>query len=170
MESSSAINWTTVLISVGGAVGSSGLISWFLMGKRIKKQRDQEIKREREHWYHQVNSINLRIWRTCLELPYGVDLNEATKLPENGDEGAQEMKKIISLIDELLNTHTNAPPEIERDVLQDIEDIGYWFDNLDIEESDPTTTDIRDRLVSDTQNMMDQVSELSERYEEPPYY
>lgn len=162
------VDWTTVLVSMLGSIGTSGLASWFLIGTRIKKEQQYERKVQRENWYHQVNSICHRIWRVILETPYEVPIDPDTKMPTGSEEGSEQMNKLQPLIQELLKTHTEAPAEVDKELLKQIEAMGYWFDNMEYNEV-TTTTDVRRHIRSKVEGIMDKITTESERFERPPY-
>lgn len=163
------VDWTTVAVSVLGSIGSSGLASWFLIGRRIKKEQRYERKTQKENWYHQVDSICLRIWRTSLEIPYEVPIDTNTGMPKDTDEGREQLYEFQSLLQRLLEIHTEAPPEIDRSMLKKIETIGYWYDNMEFNEV-ATTTDLREYIQPEIESVMEEIANKSERYNQPSYY
>jgi hypothetical protein len=162
------IDWTTVAISILGSIGTSGLASWFLIGKRIEKEQEYKQKAQKESWYHQIDSICLRIWRISLEMPYEVPIDTDARTPKDTEEGLEQMAELQYLLRDLLELHTEAPPEVDRSLLDKIEAIGYWYDNIEFNEV-TTTTDLREYIQPEIESVMEEIADESERYDEPSY-
>lgn len=162
------IDWTTVSISIGGSLLGGVLSGTWQVNKSIKKQREERNKREIANWYHRVNSVCLRIHREVLRLPPNESIDiSGYELKSDTDE--VKLKRLNNLIDDLLKIHTEAPPEISRDLLNEIESLGFEYENIEPTMDEPTTTDIKDSVRENAEEIMDLSTKRSENYDEVPY-
>ena len=77
------VDWTTVVISIGASLLGGLLSGTWQVNRSIIKQREERRKRKKkENWYHQINSICLRIHREVLRLPPNEPITVAGYKPE----------------------------------------------------------------------------------------
>lgn len=158
----SGISWGTVFVSIG----SSAAVNYLGITHELRGIRNREIEREQEIWYNKVVSLGLRLRREALRLPYNKEVNNEGQEMTSGEINIMPIRKTI---DELYSVHTEAPPEIDKEVLNSIEELGYWFDNLGSEAEGITSTDVKDGLQEKSESLIISAVEKSERYSEIPY-
>lgn len=156
------ISWGTVFVSIG----SSAVVNYFGISHELNEIRSQEIEREREQWYNKVVSLGLRLRREGLRLPYNVEVNTDGQAITADDISLEPISKTLN---ELFSIHTEAPPEAESEVLSQIEEMGYWYDNLGSSRNQITTTEIKDQLQQRAEGLIDEAVSNSDRYKESPY-
>jgi len=162
------VDWMTVLISIGGSLfGGVGSALW-QVNKSYEKEREERIDRELENWYHQVNSVCLRIRRETLRLPANEPVAMTGYRPTS-DSDDVELGRLNKLVDNLMEVHTKAPAEVDRELLQKIEHVGYAYENLTPTMDHLTTTDIKSELQVMSEEIMEEVTRRADRYSSVPY-
>lgn len=162
------VDWTTVIISVAVSLSGGLITSHWQVRNSVKQQRNDRIKREKENWYHKVNSICLRIHRESFRLTTNVPVESRFSRPQAMGEEA-DLERTNELFQELLEVHTEAPSEVDREILDKIETFGFEYEHIDSNRSNPTTTDMKELLKENSESIMDDVSEKSHRYTEAPF-
>lgn len=162
MVSLATIDWGTVFISVIGSI----LVSTYSIHRELKLQRNYQRTRELEQWYHKVISLNLRVRKLCLRLPYELTIDPDTMQSPTTEN--EELERLDATMGELLALHTQAPPETDQHLLEQLEEIGFWWGGPN-DSSEFSTTHLRNFLIKNSESLIDSIVEASERYEEPPY-
>jgi hypothetical protein len=156
----------TVLASIALSIISSIVVNLWRINKEISKNRQAEIERGKESWYQRVISHGLRLRREALRLEYSepVQLEGRTLTSDEED-----LSKISALVESILELHTDAPPEIDRDILGDIQELGHWHDNVDSQNSQINTSVLKTEIQSRAEDLVEKAVDRSNRAEEPPY-
>lgn len=157
----STINWGTVIVSILGSI----LVSTYSIHRELKLQRKYDREREIEGWYHKLISTSLRIKKQSLRLPYNESIDPQTM---KATDELEPLTRINKNIEVLLDLHADAPPEIETDLLTDIEEIGFWWENP-IQEDEFNSTEMRSFLIENSEELMEDAVEKSDRYQGLPY-
>jgi len=80
-----------------------------------------------------------------------------------------ELGRLNKLVDNLMEVHTKAPAEVDRELLQKIEHVGYAYENLTPTMDHLTTTDIKSELQVMSEEIMEEVTRRADRYSSVPY-
>jgi hypothetical protein len=163
------LNWNTIFISVIGAA----FVSWYSINKQVEAEREREIKKEKEDWYHQVISTCRWTRAKSYNLAAGYKLNPELTVDESYDyEQTQEANEVLEelqdLLEELFELNNRVPPEVPEGPISTISELNHWINNLP-EEDKINTTELETRLIDDCEDIIDQCVEESERYEDRPY-
>lgn len=157
-------NTTTVLLSLGGSL-IINIIGVYIQHRLTERS---QANRDKESWYREVVSQGNNVRRACLSLSAGIRVDPTTleTMDENNREGIEKLK---TEIEQLYQKCGSAPPEINDEIVQEIQDLRNWIHQPNFRSDTPTTTELREDGRERVEKIMEKIYKESSDMDNFPY-